>query len=755
MSLEALINAAVDRDGKSGGESTVVAVDLQQKIEFSVRGGNLEFFPAQDDEQDTRKKFINKQFKDNRLSQRLNYCMALYLTKGEILWLVLPDEDGNYLIEFFHGGATDPDPEYKAFYKPGGRKLDSVVITYAYKTAAPIGGFEIERWVKLTLTEEWIEQSDLPSKPSLSGMNPALGYDGTPVTSERYPNPFAPTLPVVLSPNNPKRIGQPGTSDYHWLKNQIEGHERDVSHIRRNLRYFGNPTLVTTRSPQEVTEAADRGLHIPTWSSQQGYVDGYGDGYSRSSRVADPLTRYAPGYNGQQNERIAQIIGGVSEGERFGYIVPDPVTGDLNQFQRQERELLHYALGGIDPLGMSSGATAFEVKTLFGRVENTADGKADGLYTHGLALVFEQILYFEEKLFKDSLFIGMTEAEPKRWPKLVDPSQISDEIAQVIYQTYLEGKVKLSQEPQGMMPLGDRTVNWRYTRPVFKNSTREMLDLSIAARNAREDGLSQEYCLRLQHPDMTDKEIQNVMSGFSPRVVEGASNSISILIQLYQQFMQLPDPQDPRVPWGVRLGVGEMLEQGLLTLNKELAYGKPKYDPAESSPTINAATSQLQLPGGVGSLSTDTTTTIPTTSSSTVADSSTAATSPTDYPAYSPTASMVAYGLPAKPPIPTAYSTAGAIGGDWQNSGLPQGAGRANIPAPGATISSQRGSVQLYGYGSTGQGSAAGIPAGVPAEFISNPLLWSLYADQPEYGYSDGGSNSSSKRRSNSKHSGR
>lgn len=739
MSLEELINAAVNRDGREGGESTIVSVDLRQKTEFSVRGGNVEFFPNQDDEHDTRKKFIAKIFKDNQLSQRLEYCMALYLTKGEILWLVFPNDDDKYLIEFFHGGETDPDPEYKVYYKSGGRKIDSVIITYPYKTMAEIGGFEVERWVKLHITEEWIDQSDLSSKPSLSNLNPTagmMGYEGYSQV-QKYPNPFAPTIPIVLCANNPRRAGQKGTSDYHWMKSQIESHERMVSQIKRNLRFFGNPTLVTTRSPTEVTEAADRGLHTPTWASQQGYIDGFGDAYSSSSRVADPLTRRAPGYGGADAERIAQVIGGVAQDERFGYIVPDPVTGDLNQFQRQERELIHYALGGIDPLGISSGATAFEVKTLFGRVENTADGKADGLYTHGLALVFEQILYFEEQLFKQSLFQAMKSVDGRKWKKLQDPSQLADDICQQLMDAYQQGQIQLAFEPDGMLPMGDRTVNWRYTRPVFKNSTREMLDLSIASRNAREDGLSQEYCLRMQHPDMTDKEIQDVMAGFSPRVVENASNSIQTLIQLYQQFMQTPDPQNPSMPWGIRLGIGDMLDQALLTLQKELQYGQPVYDPAESSPSINDPAARIRIPGGSSAA--------PTTGFVTSAIQP-APNNPTNatYGLLDPSSAMVAYGLPTTSPIPTEQPASGYS----QSGRFSQGEGQPPIiPAPGATVTQQGGSVFGTGYGSSGESATPSIPAGIPAEFISNPYLWSLYSNIPGNDNTSSSSGRKSKRK--------
>jgi hypothetical protein len=88
-----------------------------------------------------------------------------------------------------------------------------------------------------------------------------------------------------------------------------------------------------------------------------------------------------------------------------------------------------------------------------------------------------------------------------------------------------------------MLPTGDREVMWRYTREVFQNTTREELDRSIAARNEREDGLSQEWVLRKQYPNMTDQEIKNAMSGFSPRVVQNAAVGIQTTLQLFQQFL--------------------------------------------------------------------------------------------------------------------------------------------------------------------------------------------------------------------------
>jgi hypothetical protein len=133
-------------------------------------------------------------------------------------------------------------------------------------------------------------------------------------------------------------------------------------------------------------------------------------------------------------------------------------------------------------------------------------------------------------------------------------------------------------EFQGLVPFGDRTVNWRYTRDVFQLTTRERLDLSIAARNDREDGLSQEYVLRQQHPDMTDQEVKNVMSGFSPRVVQNALGAIQGLIQLNGALMQMPSPENPKMPWAITLGLPNLIGQGVKTLEKELEYGVPIYE---------------------------------------------------------------------------------------------------------------------------------------------------------------------------------
>lgn len=739
LSLESLIQSVLNRDGTAGGESTVVALHCQQVNEYGCRGGNLEFYCAQDDEANTRRKAIAKWAKDNQLKLKLPHVMNSLMCRGEVLWLVLPSEGGGYFIDFFTGGLNNPEPEYKVFRKRGGREIEQVVIRYSYESANYIGdpssqytGVDQRRWVRLLITQDWIEESEHTTKPSLGvGWN-QWGVGGVQITSNRYPNPFSPALPVEISAANPRRSGQLGSSDFHWMQSAIEAHERILGSMTRNINLFGNPSMVTTRSASEVTENATGGGIVPTWASNQGYTDGVGDTYSYATRVADGGSRtgffagmMASSTSVANGRKIADIIGGISPEERFAYIQPDPVSGDVNNYERERRESIHWALGGVDPLGIHSGATFGEVKSIFGRIQNHADGLADALYTFGLSKIFEKILEFEENLFKDWLFLALTQLYPKQFKGLVDSSQISDEDAQTIWKISQDEKspFSLPSDFQGMIPFGDRTVAWRFTKEVYKPTTRDLLDLSILNRNAREDGQSQESCLRRENPDMTDKEIADTMSGFSPRVVDSASNALATLMNLHAQLMQVPDPDNPRQPWAVRLGTAQMIEQGLFTIQKEIKYGQPSYDPA--IPTAQSGSGdRLPTYGGVlppGRDSSDAT------GNATSPTSTSVPTTPTDYSPNSPAASMAAYGLP---PV-LAATTNGSVDGRGQGGGLPERAGVPNFPAPGATVIDTPGKpVQPTGYGSSTESITAAVARGLPPELAANPALIQLYAAQ-------------------------
>jgi hypothetical protein len=742
LALENLIQSVLNRDGSAGGESTVVALHCQQMSEYGVRGGNVEFFCAQDDDANTRRKAIARWAKDNQISLRLPHIMNLLTCRGELLWLVLPNDSGGYFIDTFSGGLNNPDPEYKVYRKRGGREIEQVVIRYSYESASYIGdmsqpytGVDQRRWVRIIITQDWIEESEHSTQPSLSTGWNQWGQGGVQVSTNRYPNPFAPALPVEISPANPRRSGQLGSSDFHWMQSLIENHEQILGSMTRNIKLFGNPSMVTTRSASEVTENATGGGVVPTWASNQGYTDGVGDRYSYSTRVADGGSHngffagmMASSTSIANGRKIADIIGGISPDERFAYIQPDPVSGDVNNYERERRESIHWALGGVDPLGIHSGATFGEIKSLYGRVQNHADLLAESLYTFGLCKVFEKIIEFEEQLFKDWLFLALTQLYPKQFKGLSDSSQISDTNAQDIWAIARDPKspIPLPSDFKGMIPMGDRTVNWRFSKEVYKPTTRDLLDLSILNRNAREDGQSQESCLRRENPDMTDKEIADTMSGFSPRVVDSASNALNTLMQLHAQLMQVPDPENPKAPWALRLGTAQMIEQGLFTIQKEIQYGQPTYDPAvptQPSPATSLPAFNGVLPNGRngGDASSD--------AGSPASGDPTAngaIPAPINYAPNSSAASMAAYGLP---PI-LAAGAPSPLDGRGQSGGLSAGAGKPNFPAPGATVIDTGNSVQSGGYGSFPVAVPATVAAGIPPELASQPALLQLYAAQ-------------------------
>ena len=61
--------------------------------------------------------------------------------------------------------------------------------------------------------------------------------------------------------------------------------------------------------------------------------------------------------------RLPKIIANIEPTDRAMFLTPDAVSGDQNLYQRQYREELRTALGGVDELGISSGATAYEIKS--------------------------------------------------------------------------------------------------------------------------------------------------------------------------------------------------------------------------------------------------------------------------------------------------------------------------------------------------------------------------------------------------------
>ena len=601
---------------------TIVALHCEQMREWGTRGGNIEIRPLQDSTEKKRMNLITKVWNENQLQQRLDYIMDCFVCRGEILWLVLPDSSMRcgYTIDFYVGGLNHPDPQYRVFYKPGGRQIERVSICYSYEGQGSFNSTQfvnssntrlVTKWVRIDVSgDEIIVQENLDQKPDLFALENSQDnnfnntFNGINQPTKRiYPNSFTPFVPVTISRNNQRRLGQEGSDDFSWLKSMIETHDNLVSKSYHNLSLFSNPIFVTSRNQQEVMGGSGNNTPTQTWASSNRFVSHDATGYSTNTRdimsyneVRYPGGKTSVGGLETSAGTIDTIISNVGADERFGFVQPPAaVGGDHNMWIKQIRELIHWSLGGVDPVGgLTSGSTWGEVKTLFGRVQNTADKKMTSLMQFGLCEVFEKIIYREEMMWKTQFFDYINRVFPNQYP-FQKAEQIPDQMCQQFYQLNLQ-----SQQPQdpnnpqptlpvplpkfqGLLPFGDRTIKWRYTRDVFQLTTRESLDLSIAGRNDREDGLSQEYVLRKQHPDMTDQEVKNVMSGFSPRVVGTVLQSIQQLIQLNGMLMQMPSPENPQLPWAITLGVPALIQQGIKTLEKELAYGVPQYEDASKT----------------------------------------------------------------------------------------------------------------------------------------------------------------------------
>jgi hypothetical protein len=585
--INRLIKAQLSRDGDDGGKGTVVPLHCAQMREYGSRSGMIQFDCPQDDDENSRGNALKKWFLSNDLGSKADYIFDVFVCWGEVLWFILPLNDGDFWIEFFQGGLKHTEPQFKIYYKNGGRDIETAVIRYSYEKENSMGNMPLPtksnggtstttRWIKLIITAESIVTMDCGSVPNLD-VNYSQYSFGNNVKVD--PNPFAPHLPIALAVNNPQQTGKQGTGDFHVIAGLIENHEKRLEWVDENLETFGNPSLVTTRSATEVTETAMS--DVPnTWASNQGFRDSVGDGYSGSS------SKSLSGRRGRLNKKVAKIIGNVGQDERFGYIQTSPVPGDLTQYIRNDREMIHWCLGGVDPIGISTSPTFGEIKTLFGRVQNTANKKAQSLF-NALGKLFSLAIGYQEQKFKAAFIIAISNS-PRLAKQIPNLENLSDEQCQRLYQLSRNGQLdsfKFNFTPTGLPPMGDRSVSWRHTTEVYKPSTRDLLDLSIVGRNMREDGLNQEFVTGKLYPELSPKEIQAATSGFSPRVVESQLNGLNSLVQFYQQCMQVPGSQDPKIPLAIELGISELIATGIESLKKELNYGRPIYTAASSSST--------------------------------------------------------------------------------------------------------------------------------------------------------------------------
>ena len=588
-----IIEAARRKDGEAGTDTMIVNSHLSQMKLFMLRQG-IEFYPSQDSF-GYRKAFLEELIIENEVDCRLEGIVDDFLIDGKGLFYFRP-VGNSYRIIWFN------KENYRAYYDAKG-ELDELELIYSFEIkgdlgalAAPSTDGSTERYVKLTVKRDTIIETITAEKPSfdigmgLQALNFSAGQTRTLVNSLGF-------IPGVECFNTMKSTGMDASGEFDWVAEQIVVHDDLMKNIRTNIHFFGNPTLVSSRPKHDLLETGDEKAMRPTISSQAGFA-----------AMERPSSRSSvPGGASGTGLKIPRIIANIEPTDRAVYLTPDAVSGDHNTYARQYREELLTALGGVDELGISSGATAYEIKSLYGRAATTAARKCRGLLTYGLCKLLSLIIYNEEQVFRDSFAAAIGVAPP---PVPIEEDFQGDtesfmEAMQnftaltVAFKQKLElsikGAIEAQEMPpnvQGLIPDGDRKIEWRWKGPVFEDGTEDILNNSIVVRNLQELGVNSIEALRYLFPDKTDEERSGMLSGYPFRMAQATQQSIGTFLSLVSQMSQVPHPQAPDVPMlaDPKLDLTPYVYRALDFLKRELTYaGKYSDATGAADPTVLGA----------------------------------------------------------------------------------------------------------------------------------------------------------------------
>ena len=540
-----ILEAARKRDGQSGTDTMIVNSHLAQMKLFMLRQG-LEFYPAQDTF-GFRKVFLNDLIIENEIDSRLEGIVDDFLIDGKGLFYFRPIGD-SYRIMWF---SKD---NYRAYYDAEG-DLEEIELIYSFNVKNTLGPLAMPgdngsmRYVKLQVKRDLIKESITNERPSFDGGPLHNGFSGNKTRTLTNSLGF---IPAVESFNTMRSTGMDASGDFDWLADQIVLHDDLVKNIRTNIHFFGNPTLVSSRPKHDLVESGDEEQLRPTISSQAGFFSA-----DRSStRVSQPTG------SGTGGMKVPRLIANVEPTDRAVYLTPDAVSGDQNLYARQYREEVRTALGGVDELGISSGATAYEIKSLYGRAATTAARRCRGLLTYGLCKLLSLILYHEEQIFKESFAVasGMIKPQPPLEEVFDDPQLYQQALAayaeqKPIFDNQLEiamreaiQNTELPPGVVGLVPDGDRKIEWRWKGPVFEDSTEDILNSSIVVRNLQELGVNSIEALRHLFPNKTDEERSAMLSGYPFRMAQATQSSIGTFLSLIDNMRRIPHPQAPDLP---------------------------------------------------------------------------------------------------------------------------------------------------------------------------------------------------------------
>jgi hypothetical protein len=591
-----ILTAAKERRGDLSVDSMIVSSHLAQMRMFMLRRG-IEFYSEQDSF-GKRREFIAQVCEKNMLDMKLDSIIDYFLCDGQGLFYFRPSGEDYQLLYF-------PKDAYRAYRDQRG-EIESVVLVYSFavrqKNALDTYGQPGQRggkkkYIRLRVYKDRIEQTISDEKIEFDD-EPGVLPMHMPGATETLTNSLG-FIPAVEVFNHMDCTGEStGNGEFDWLAHQILYHDELTRNIRKNLKFFGNPTLVSSRPRHDLIESGDENSFKPTISSQAGFAPMTG-GSMHSTRVSQPFGTSS--IDGQI--KVPRVIANLEPTDRVQYMTPDSVSGDQNMYVKNYRSEIRLALGGVDDLDINLASTAYEIKTLYGRVAATAEKKAKALFNYGLCRLFSMMIMHEEELFRKSFAaaIGLQEpVHPLPEEYADDPEGFAKE-----YEKYQKKQQKFIKEREesiratlesgqmplgvvGLIPDGSSKVSWRWMGEVFEDSPDDVLQHSIVVRNLQELGVDSIEALKYLFPQKTEEERAAMLSGYPFRMVQQTQQSLNQFIGLLGNLYQLPHPQTPDMPLASdpNLDITGFLYRSLEFLRKELSYSG-SYKPDSDGPSIS------------------------------------------------------------------------------------------------------------------------------------------------------------------------
>ena len=603
--FQEILNAAKEKRGDLPVETMIVSSHLAQMRLFIIRRG-IEFFCEQDN-YSGRKDFLKKVYDENMLEMKLGSIVDYFLCDGQGLFYFRPSGETYQLLYF-------PKDSYRCYRDQNGEiehvelvysfaVKDSVHILDAYAVPNARGGRK--KYIKMEVYKDRIEQTISNEKIEFDDVGANMQMQ-RPGKTETLTNSLG-FIPAVEVFNHLDCTGEStGSGEFDWMANQILYHDELVRNVRKNMKFFGNPTLVSSRPRHDILESGDEGSMRPTISSQAGFY-----AMDRpSTRTSQP--GFSQGVDGML--KVPRVVANLEPTDRVSYLTPDAVSGDQNLYVKQYRSEIRLALGGVDDLDFNMASSAYEMKSLYGRCAATAEKKAKALFEYGLCKLFALMIQHEEFIFEESFTaaVGLKKPDTPLQEEFEDPAEFEKALEKYQgdverfnkkKQKMLSASIESGEIPQGvtgLIPDGSTKVDWRWTGEIFEEDSQGILNNSIVVRNLQELGVDSVEALKYLFPAKTDEERAAMLTGFPFRMVQQSQQAFNNFVGMIGQLYQLPHPQIPNQPLAAdpNLDITGFLYRSLEFLRKELSYSgkyKSSDDDSRTSRLSDADRKRAQL----------------------------------------------------------------------------------------------------------------------------------------------------------------